>query len=309
MKFGVSLLFFIALFSHSVHCDTIYLKDGTSEKSDKIWEEGGYIHFILMGTTSVEIRYAREIVDKIITDEGVILPIILDSRAFQHTGDNPAENAGITGNSHAVTAPPATVSPGTADSPDMNRLVAEHQRIQFYDPRRPLKYWTTKTSRHKTYGEAVSSLARIYSRSDSWVRQNMGETNDLGAIHNHLYRQYLQSADENVNDRVINGTDPVQTTDSPPLSGSVPAPADEDLSIDTAKQYHEGSDSFRGIQFYNPRRLQKYWTSRTSKFNSLQSAINDLAAQYGKTSAWVEAHMGETNDLAEIHSNLRKKDP
>ena len=48
--------------------DRIYLKDGTIEQSDRIWESDNYFHFILKGTENVEIRYAKAIVDHVDRD-------------------------------------------------------------------------------------------------------------------------------------------------------------------------------------------------------------------------------------------------
>ena len=59
-----------------------------------------------------------------------------------------------------------------------------------------------------------------------------------------------------------------------------------------------------GILFYNPRRPYKYWTSATAKHNTLEEAIGALAKEYERPTQWVQQHMGNTNNLDEIHQNL-----
>ncbi len=59
-----------------------------------------------------------------------------------------------------------------------------------------------------------------------------------------------------------------------------------------------------GIAFYNPRRPYKYWTGKNSKHKSYKEAIQALAEQYERSPEWIQAHMGDTNDLEQIHQNL-----
>jgi hypothetical protein len=61
-----------------------------------------------------------------------------------------------------------------------------------------------------------------------------------------------------------------------------------------------------GIPFYNPRRSYPYWTSSALKHKSYQEAIKTLAQEYGKSSQWIQRHMGNSNDLTQIHENLSK---
>ena len=61
-----------------------------------------------------------------------------------------------------------------------------------------------------------------------------------------------------------------------------------------------------GNVFYNPRRPFKYWTGINSKHKSYKEAIQALANHYGHSPEWIQAHMGDTNDLEQIHQNLAK---
>lgn len=58
------------------------------------------------------------------------------------------------------------------------------------------------------------------------------------------------------------------------------------------------------IAFYNPRRTYKYWTGKNSKHSNYKEAIQAFAKKYDRSPEWVQAHMGSTNDLEQIHQNL-----
>ena len=135
----------------------------------------------------------------------------------------------------------------------------------FYDPRRTYKYWTGKNSKHKSYSEAIQALAKKYNRPSAWIQANMGDTNDLAEIHQNL-------TNPNIN-----------------LDSRVPY-------VETTKP--------SGIAFYNPRRKFPYWTSKESKHKNYKSAIRALAQQYAHPPEWIQANMGTSNDLNEIHREL-----
>ena len=140
--------------------------------------------------------------------------------------------------------------------------------LEFYNPRRPQKYWTGPTAKHQTFDAAIAALSKQYNRSPQWIRQQMGETNDLDVIHRNL-------ADSKLN-----------------------APAEPE-----AVSVKKTSDTL----FYNPRRPYKYWTSNTAKHKTLKQAIAALSAEYDRSAQWVQQHMGESNNLSEIHQNLKKQ--
>ena len=64
----------------------------------------------------------------------------------------------------------------------------------FYNPRRPQKYWTSATAKHKTFNEAVNALSAEYGRSQQWVQQYMGTSNNLDEIHQNLKNQKLSES-------------------------------------------------------------------------------------------------------------------
>jgi hypothetical protein len=136
----------------------------------------------------------------------------------------------------------------------------------FYNPRRPYTYWTGKNSKHKTYKKAIQALANQYGRSLEWIQAHMGDTNDLEQIHQNLANQ------------VLTRETAVEQPPAPPSSG---------------------------IVFYNPRRPFPYWTGKALKHKTYKEAIQALAVEYGQSPQWVQKNMGESNDLNEIHQNLK----
>ena len=139
----------------------------------------------------------------------------------------------------------------------------------FYNPRRQHNYWTSKNSKHDSYEKAIQALAKRYGRSPEWIQSHMGDTNDLEQIHQNL----------------ANAVAKKETVVNQPLA---PKPS--------------------GIDFYNPRRAFPYWTGKASKHKTYKEAIQALAAEYGQSPPWVQENMGESNDLSEIHQNLKTAD-
>ena len=43
-----------------------------------------------------------------------------------------------------------------------------------------------KALKHKSYNEAIQTLATEYGRSPQWIQENMGNSNDLNEIHQNL---------------------------------------------------------------------------------------------------------------------------
>ncbi|MBI5578643.1 MAG: hypothetical protein HY895_05765 [Deltaproteobacteria bacterium] len=137
--------------------------------------------------------------------------------------------------------------------------------VLFYDPRRPKKYWSSPARQHDSYREAVSALAADFDRPVEWVEQHMIDSNDLMEIRRHL------------EDRRTSG--------------------DETQSAKRAT-------AETAVEFYNPRRPAKYWTSETAHHNSLAEALQALASEFSETPEWVELHMAASNDLNVIRQSL-----
>ncbi len=294
----------MALFPGDVGSDRIVLKDGTIEISERVWESEKYVHFILHGTKTVEVRYAKEIVAR-----------IEKSGTKPGPGPNPPNATATAGNTASAPKPVTPIPqepPSDIETPSRRAdapiaidrgIVEKNRKLTFYDPHRPQKYWASRNSRHKALKDAVSALAGIYGQSNEWVEANMGEENDLGLIHSRLL-----TALDSENTRFI---DP---KDNP--SPGVPGAAEED-PVPGGERAPERPENFTphdqwpplniavDLQFYDPRREKRYWIDPGIQFGTLKEALDALADQYGVPVEWIESHMGDTNTLLQIHKNIR----
>lgn len=98
--------------------------------------------------------------------------------------------------------------------------------------------------------------------------------------------------------KTIPKAEPVSPAQAPP-AGVRPAP----LNIDT-KLLRARAKKLREVPFYDPRRKQKYWAASQSRHNDVKSAVAALAELFKRPPGWVTTHMGNTNDLSQIHLNL-----
>jgi hypothetical protein len=64
----------------------------------------------------------------------------------------------------------------------------------------------------------------------------------------------------------------------------------------------------KSTAFYDPRRPYKYWSDKNSRHQSYDEAIQALAKKYNRSPEWIQAHMGDSNDIEEIHRNLADPD-
>ncbi len=341
---------------------TIYLKDGELVESEKIWEKDGYIHFILDGTKRVEIRYAKEIVDRI---EGVpefSEKMLSGSTQFHQT----VSDASLTTDSAAASVNPNTpidsskkktaadgnqgkrplLSSGdifhpkgsTAykdsknDPPDQKsdgiyaiKTAESHSRsfkvkptrhgpggllnrssrlkgIAFYDPRRTEKYWSSETAHHQTIKSAVAALAREYNRSPAWVIASMGKANDLGIIHQHLTDSINQTPSV-ARQQTDNQKTPVKISKNIRRAA---VKSTDTFGEDDRSQIETPFEIAKDTLFYDPHRPLKYWSDQKTGHRTFTEAINALSQTYRRPPQWIEEHMGRFNKLAQIHKNLQQ---
>jgi hypothetical protein len=245
--------------------DIIFFKDGMKTIcQEKAWEEGQEVKCEYEGTVLTYQKKDVLRIQQIRTEKKV----------------PPAEPVKTSEQPAAVVATPAPdvepsdTRPKPPDKKDLKALpvqptgVSKAEGLEFYNPRRPQKYWTSAVSKHQTFKEAIAALAKQYDRSPDWIQQQMGETNDLDEIHRNLAHSKLNA------------------------------------QVETQAQTENNvSDTL----FYNPRRANKYWTSTTAKHKTFKDAVAALSVEYGRSQQWVEQHMGASNNLDEIHQNLRNQ--
>jgi hypothetical protein len=228
--------------------DIIYFTDGMKTVcTEKAWEENGeikceYEGVILSYQKKDVLRIEKRRNEKIVEDKPTPQPTLPKKGAQKPAPQKKTSKAANT----------------------RNKSLASKE-IEFYNPRRPQKYWINPTSKYNTFKEAMSALARQYDRSPEWIQKYMGDSNDLAEIHKNLARMKLNAPIEAQTDKI---------------------------------------EKIPETLFYNPRRPQKYWTNPTSKHNTFKEAISALARQYDRSPEWIKKHMGKTNDLNEIHQNL-----
>jgi hypothetical protein len=333
-------LFFCLLMvmgANYLSAETIYLKDGTREKSSKVWEQDGYIHFILKGTRNVEIRYAKEIVDRVEAEpnqandqsnESVLPKAFAPGQAQKdQSASIPLPGGGI-----GISAPPteSQLEPGNPDSDvaplkstdaaqplqsadpaanqgldfaSLKEAAGKLAGVSFYDPKRPHKYWASSDLQCDSIQQAIAALAEQYHMPSEWIEKNMGDTNDLGIIHQKLIagRQISPSAPA----RPISAS--AETGKAPPAVSGPGQPAKDEHARQTAARLEDlEGPQIEGPVFYDPRRTLKYSISESSGYKTLKEALDALAQMYDHPPEWIEAHMGQTNDLNEIHRNLRQ---
>ena len=163
--------------------------------------------------------------------------------------------------------PPSAAAPAPPAKAVSSPSPPPSSGILFYDPRRDKKYWSSPTVQHDSYQEALSALASEFERPVQWIEENMGDSNDLDDIRGILAGRKQAAS---------------------------PAP--------TGPAGHAAAG---GVDFYNPRRPQKYWTAPDARHNTYEEAIEALAREFDKPSAWVERHLGDANDINLIRQALR----
>jgi hypothetical protein len=98
-------------------------------------------------------------------------------------------------------------------------------------------------------------------------------------------------------------TNPIEQTTPPEKK----RPVDQIVTKDSSTQINAPPKP-DGIAFYNPRRPYKYWTGPNSKHKSYKEAIQALAKKYQRSPQWIQTHMGDSNDLLQIHQHLASPD-
>ncbi|MGD8990564.1 MAG: hypothetical protein PVI00_03830 [Desulfobacterales bacterium] len=267
MKRVAVILGIIFLLPQPGSADIIFFKDGMKTVcQEKAWEEGKEVNCEYEGTV---LSYQKKDVLRI---QRVRTQEKEKPAAPAKTPAEPKPAATVTTPAADVKAPASKpLPPDTGDqkvAPIQPTSVSNTKGLEFYNPRRPQKYWTSAVSKHQTFKEAIAALANQYERSPDWIEQQMGETNDLGEIHRNLARS--------------KSTAPIESK-----------PQIEIKASDTL--------------FYDPRRQHKYWTSATAKHETFQEAVAALSAAYSRPQQWVQQHMGESNSLNEIHQNLKNQ--
>lgn len=301
----LSFIFIWVLLSGLSFADRIVLKDGTVEESERVWKSDKFIHFILKGTRSVEIRYAIDIVERVERSDE---QSPTDIKNPEPVPDNKKQNVPQDKFSQdrssrtVVTNSAARIKLAAA----LRKIETESKGIRFYDPRRAKRYQVSKTGAYNDLHSALRELAATYGRTPDWVADHMGEENDAPTIHRNLATQRIaemMSEEEAPHERLPSSQNKAGET---PV-GHKASKAGQPVSIKSLSSMREYPklNIDRGIKFYDPRRKKKYWTENMARHDTLHDALAALARQYDVTPQWIEDHMGESNLLVDIHQSIR----
>ncbi len=248
----------ITLVPLNANADIIFFKDGMKTVcEDRAWEEGKEVKCEYQGLI---LTYQKNDVDRIEKIE-IEKPSLKKQTPSKSTAGLAKQSPGIKQPPSISKAAPKKKLKGLTNNAGSLNTIG----LEFYSPRRPHKYWTSKNAKYNTFKEAVAALAQQYDRSPEWIQHHMGATNDLDEIHRNLAN----------------------------LKQNTPV-----------KIQADDNEKAPEILFYDPRRPHKYWTSTTAKHNTFKEAIAALAEKYARSTDWVQQHIGNTNNLNEIHQNL-----
>ncbi len=254
----------IALMPLNTAADIIFFKDGMKTVcEDRAWEEGDEIKCEYKGLILTYQKNDVLRIEKITVKKDSEKPTPTKDVALKPTSQTTEQPAESNESALKMTSALKKDSPPSPNDSESLKTTG----LEFYNPRRPQKYWTSASTKHDTFKAAIAALAEQYDRSEDWIQQHMGSTNDLDQIHRNLSNNKVSSPVE------------IQTPES---------------------------DKPPEILFYSPRRPHKYWTSATAKHDTFNEAISALAKAYDRPPEWVQQHMGNTNNLNEIHENLAK---
>jgi len=289
----IILVFFFST-ARLLLADAIIFPDGEKTQCyHRAWEEDGLVKCDIYGTT---VSY----------DKKKVLRIEKSGNATVKT-DQPAPHM------QAPHTPAAAI--------DYRKMAASLKGIPFYDPRRPYKYWTGRNHRHRKLGAAIAALAAKFNQSPQWITAHMGDVNDLGVIvrnlgsgldkesrpHATLAQQSSRAVAPRQKATPVSSDKPTGASrggknDIPPAAE--PAAPDEKTAVQPGNHPGIVPERYRGIAFYNPRREHKFQSGQSGKHNTLEEAVRAIALKVGRQPDWVQANMGDSNDLEAIYRNL-----
>ena len=249
--------------------EVIHLKDGTTIKVSKSWEEGGWVKFYLEDYDGIVITYARDIIDRIESNDGRVLKKYSTKKQPKAMAD---------AKQLADKAKPATPKPNkskpTAPSTPVKSAADKPLLPQPAPTPSPVKA-TTAPVVTKPAKPPISPVA---------IQPQKASTPPA--------------------------TQPNQVSQPPKATTAVApalAPAKASKPARATAPIQDEFSAYEGMLFYNPRRDYKYWSGPNTRHHTLGEAVAALAEKFDRTPEWVQQHLGETNNLAQIYRNLSHK--
>jgi hypothetical protein len=318
--FMTSLLW---LFPICANADIIYLKDGTKVRTSKVWEEGDVIRFSLEDYDDIIITYSKEIVERIEKGEGKAASRSTKQKdkvsatpkdvtaaetgtqkgtaseskqpaAVTRSSGSDSEPAGIghppkTGQTDVAAQPPAKQLPQTTGSKTVKPAKTSHAKAKVEPPANTItkKVPPADVAYSLMDGILFYNPRRPYKYWTGPTTKHHTLKQALAALAKQFNRDPQWIAD---NLGKTNNLGDIYRNLSP--SGGIASSKNKPIA------------SPKGILFYDPRRPYKFWTGAAAKHRTLDEALEAFAKQFDHPSEWVKAHMGQSNDLGEIHKNL-----
>ena len=276
---SVTIIFWGLLTTGSA--DVVILKDGTRIDAQRVWEDDGLVRFSLPNYEDIVITYSKEIVERI--EKGQL---------GNDTHSKLTNERGAAGTGRIPTAESDADKPTGGVPSEKNAPADDSQsgNLEKKTSDAPVSGLDIDTS-------LVESVAGIqfYNARRAFKYQTGPVTK---------YHSFKEAVDDLAakfgKDPDWIGKNLGDTNDLGQIYINL-SRSEGDLEIE------EGVAGERtGILFYDPRRSYKYWVADESKHHTLEAAISALAEQYGQTPEWIIDHLGETNDLTDIHHNLQQ---
>jgi outer membrane biosynthesis protein TonB len=260
--FLTTSLIALLLLPSAVPAEVIHLKDGTTIKVSKTWEDGGWVRFYLQDYDGIVITYAKDIIDRIESDDGRVLK----TYAAEKPPETEAEQKPKAGATKPEPSKAAAAEP-TKSKPEAPAATAGKKTVKTDPAQKPPKPQPAKTP---PPAKAVAAPTATAPKP--------------APVPAAKPKQALPP--------------PAGKPQPPKAAAAAAQPAADTPPV------RDAYSAYEGVLFYNPRREDKYWSGPNTRHRTLKEAVAALAKKFDRSPQWVQQHLGDTNDLAQIYRNL-----
>ena len=259
--------------------DLIFLKDGTQVEAHKVWEDNGLVRFTLPNYEGIVITYSKEIIERI-------------DRGHQEAESNQGAVDGNGPDSAEMTAKTAPAIKNNLNAPAIEKR-ATAVSGDSAGSANSLSDASTDIDIDRSLVESVTGIQFYSARRD--FKYQTGPDKKF-----HTFNEAIDDlAAKFDKDPYWIGQNLGNTNDLGQIYINL------NRTVEQTEAETEVTEDTAGILFYDPRRTYKYWVAVDSKHRTLDEAVKSLVQQYDRSPEWVIDHLGETNDLTEIHHNLQ----
>jgi hypothetical protein len=301
--------------------DVIYLKDGTKIETTRVWEEGGFIRFYLQDYEDIIITYSKEIVERI--EKGQAKSKTGQPKKVDQISDHPKKAVPDKADRPEIKAKSSESAPPTSPEDKTAGLIQNRQMAVTIKPQKsglqqPPAQKANKLDNTGQVQVEVRPQAKLTQPSASTANAGVTKSNPVdGILFYNPRRTYKYWAGVDSKHHTLKeAVDALaKKFDRRPQWVEEHLGNTNDLGdiyrnlaqIDEHPQAQIKTGAVpKGALFYDPRRPYKYWAGETSRHRTLDQALTALAKKYDRSPEWIKDHLGETNDLTEIHQNLLK---